>query len=77
MFMWRPVPPPGNHVTFAAKIPVLLAEMKDKLNPSTMQKLSILIQKAKKLKAFVVENKLAQTILKNLEISDRKHAFNI
>lgn len=44
-----------------------------------MQKQSILTQeeKAKKLKAFIVEKNLAQAILKNLEISDRKHAFRI
>lgn len=34
-------------------------------------------EKAKKLKAFIVEKILAQAILQNLEISDRKHAFRI
>lgn len=44
-----------------------------------MQKQNILTQeeKAKKLKAFIVEKNLAHRILKNLEISDRKHVFRI
>lgn len=44
-----------------------------------MQKQNILTQeeKAKKLKAFIVEKNLAHTILKNLEIGDRKHVFTI
>lgn len=44
-----------------------------------MQKKNIITQeeKAKKLKAFIVEKILAQAILQNLEISDRKHAFRI
>ena len=66
-------------VNFAARIPVLLAGMKDKQNPSAMQKQNILTQKekAKKLKAFIAGKDLAHTILQNLEISDRKHAFSI
>lgn len=62
----------------AARIPVLLAGMKDKRNPSGMQKQNILThkEKAKILKAFIVEN-LAHIILQNLEISDRKHVFSI
>lgn len=44
-----------------------------------MQKQNILTQKekAKKLKAFIVEKNLAHTILRNLDISDRKHVFDI
>lgn len=66
-------------MAFAARIPVLLARMKDKRNPSAMQKQNILTQKekAKKLKAFIVEKNLAHTILRNLDISDRKHVFDI
>lgn len=41
-----------------------------------MQKQNILTQeKAKKLKAFIVEKNLAYAVLQNLEISDRKHVF--
>lgn len=43
-----------------------------------MQKQNILTQeKAKKLKAFIVEKNLAYAVLQNLEISDRKHVFRI
>lgn len=44
-----------------------------------MQKQNILTQeeKAKKLKAFIVEKNLSHSILQNLEISDRKHVYRI
>lgn len=44
-----------------------------------MQKWYILTQeeKAKKFKAFIVEKKLAHTILQNLQTGDRKHVFRI
>lgn len=44
-----------------------------------MQKQNILTQeeRAKKLKAFIVEKILAHAILQNFEIDDRKHAFRI
>lgn len=63
----------------AARIPVLLAGMKDKWNPSAVKKQNILTQeeKAKKFKAFIVEKNLAHTVLQNLETGDRKHVFRI